>query len=215
MPSVLAACGSSPRNGDGVCDEDLNVAQCGYDKGDCCRLTCRFNPARPGSCIDTSFRCHDPRGCDDGSDKAPPEIVGVPPSPTDVQECAANGEQGVPPWPQVSAVDNDPAFVAAVARTQTVTPLPGCTGTFRLTRNWSIKDAAQNSAQASFQATYRDSKVGKKKEKKKEEEREWVDGLIFWFSPPRRLNGTSSRRTSWWNAILRRHRRVSWPGSTV
>ena len=46
-PEVIPAGGVS-RVGNGLCDADLNVPQCQYDGGDCCAMTCVFNPGLQG-----------------------------------------------------------------------------------------------------------------------------------------------------------------------
>lgn len=47
--------------GDGACDYNLNVAECGWDDGDCCACTCS-----PGTSSGCSFTDHD-SDCDDPS----------------------------------------------------------------------------------------------------------------------------------------------------
>lgn len=43
---------NDPRLGNGVCDQELNVGGgvCKYDGGDCCPVSCKYNPLIIGSC---------------------------------------------------------------------------------------------------------------------------------------------------------------------
>ncbi|CAM9351668.1 unnamed protein product, partial [Laminaria digitata] len=54
-------------NGDGACDPDQNMEECGYDGGDCCECTCDSDELPCGS--NGGFDCIDPRAdcsMDDG-----------------------------------------------------------------------------------------------------------------------------------------------------
>jgi hypothetical protein len=100
--------GASARLGNGFCDADLNFAECEYDRGDCCRATCRYNATVLGSCSTPTFDCRDPRT----AQPATPYVV----PPYAVFDCAAFTD------PATSAV-NDSAIEAAIqeveARTYT------------------------------------------------------------------------------------------------
>jgi len=73
--SPRPGCDVDPRVGDGLCNDDLNFPECGYDGGDCCPSTCHANS--PGCKFNkcTRMNCKDPRPNSPMHPPDPPKLV--------------------------------------------------------------------------------------------------------------------------------------------
>ena len=119
--------------GDGLCDPDQNFEKCGYDGGDCCLNTCKQSSLE-GSCTPSTLM--DCRASDADVDIVDPVLHNLPEGPLTGLTCSDN-----PPWPAVSATDNDPCFEAMVETYELGTP--GCSS-WTKTRTWTAVDPTGN-----------------------------------------------------------------------
>jgi hypothetical protein len=129
-----------------MCNDELNVAACDYDGGDCCSSTCTKSYI-PGSCL-IGMNCRDPAA---RTDKVPPTLYNVPSAPFErnASRVYVTGQQAG----EVTASDNFPCFNATVVVSDvnvSTLPRPCAAGVvYHINRTWSVMDRAGNTASQS------------------------------------------------------------------
>ncbi|WIA34364.1 hypothetical protein OEZ86_012700 [Tetradesmus obliquus] len=153
-PATCPAAAGQGGRGNGVCDDDLNIAACNYDDGDCCPSTCKRSYIDI-SCSPDLFNCRDKAA---NTDTVPPTLWGVPMPADEVFFKTFSSLQrtsALEPTSEVSASDNYPCFDGVVTVTDVNIALTSKTAAqcndkvlFNIKRTWSAKDAAGNVATA-------------------------------------------------------------------
>ena len=130
------------RIGNGLCNEELNFAECSYDGGDCCLLSCKVDGETPvlPFCASENMNCKDPLGGTDADTEAP--TMKNLPLNTYTKFCS---EAQLPTRPRVATTDNNPCFAQGLADFSETNSTSSDGHIITINRVWSVTDLSNNS----------------------------------------------------------------------